>query len=174
MKQWQVTSKMLWRAAKRDLRVVLYNLPTLPPFLSVASLSLFKPWCWFCLVFWYKYACHSHALDSKSVFRRSGVGQRALLTVPTHIEVTATLLSCLLSSDNAVTIWRAPVQPNGWPRALTQWSIHQLNLRKGNNSHRATPRVDLRRIQAEFLHTEHSLRSSQLSIFYKRLRAHKA
>lgn len=40
------------------------------------------------------------------------------LTVPTHIDVTATLLFCLLSSDNAVTIWRAPVQPSGWPRAL--------------------------------------------------------
>lgn len=41
-----------------------------------------------------------------------------MLTVPTHIEVTATRLLDLRSSASAVTTCRAPVAPRGWPKAL--------------------------------------------------------
>lgn len=50
------------------------------------------------------------------------------LTVPTHIEVTAILLFCRRNSERAVTTWRAPVQPRGWPKALLIVSIMRLGF----------------------------------------------
>ena len=42
----------------------------------------------------------------------------AQLTVPTHMDITATLALRRRSSESAATTCRTPVQPNGCPKAL--------------------------------------------------------
>jgi hypothetical protein len=64
---------------------------------------------------------HAHSLGGVVRHRSMSMqGSKGPLTVPTHIEVTAIFCLDLLSSDMTVTICRAPVQPNGCPKALVR------------------------------------------------------
>lgn len=73
------------------------------------------------------------------------------------MDVIATRLFWRRSSDSAVTTWRAPVQPRGWPRALLElvffFFSKKLRERGKKDVHCTTAGVDLGLVETQLLDT---------------------